>query len=480
MVMNAHYQRIKIRGIITTQSEMTVASGHLAQIDSSKRKKNQSINDKAQQYTEICLDCNNNPYIPASSLRGLLANLCPDSDSVIKKALFGDAENKTEGKVRIYDASWQAEDQNYQKSDKLRSRNRINSIIGTAKDHHLFNEAYIPALSRFDWEIEADLISAEETQYLFGLLCCLSNNPKVQLGKGQSRQRGLFNWQLDNNENHIEVLTQDNLIKWLLQPETSKLNYSKQAIVPAAINLSNQISAYTLKFKALSPLLINDPDLVTGNKKDPQLEYYRNGSDELIIPASSIKGVLRSHCRKILLTLIMANSGKQVQDDHQQENQQADNLLATLFGNTGLQSRIWTSDVTATSSKEHTQTFNAVDRFTGGVADTKLYKAHAASAETLTTMLYIDHNPHRYEPLLDWQKGLLILLIRDALEGDLTVGWGKAKGYGSIRLTEITLSAPKSDWAEVIAYFGKESAQNWVAELNAECGKKTKNELETA
>ena len=52
----------------------------------------------------------------------------------------------------------------------------------------------------------------------------------------------------------------------------------------------------------------------------------------------------------------------------------------------------------------------------------------------------------------EWCKGLLLLVVRDALEGDLILGWGKGRGYGNfnlrIRLGKILVSS----WANLKAY----------------------------
>ena len=123
--------------------------------------------------------------------------------------------------------------------------------------------------------------------------------------------------------------------------------------------------------------MINDPARVKEGIKEPDLEFYRNKNNQLIIPVSSLTGVLRSQCRKILLTLIMANSAKTAEEDHRQENNKANELIAELFGSTAQQSKIWLTDAVAeeTQNYDHIQNFNAVDRFTGGTADGALYTA---------------------------------------------------------------------------------------------------------
>jgi hypothetical protein len=76
------------------------------------------------------------------------------------------------------------------------------------------------------------------------------------------------------------------------------------------------------------------------------------------------------------------------------------------------------------------------------------------------------------DPLKDWQKGLL-LLARDALEGDLVLGWGKGRGYGGFKVGILWESKQEEikDWEKLKAYLekshGLESLKNWVGALHA-------------
>ena len=58
---------------------------------------------------------------------------------------------------------------------------------------------------------------------------------------------------------------------------------------------------------------------------------------------------------------------------------------------------------------------------------------------------------------------MLLLVARDALEGDLMCGWGKARGFGVFKA--ILLDSDKqqiSTWQQLIEKVGKETAQQWL------------------
>lgn len=467
--------RLKITGTLTNKTALMIGSGR----EIAKTQTGKDITSPT--YTAICLADEGKPYIPASSLRGLLLSLCNTrygKDSDIGKALFGSAKNNANkddgnmGALRIYDAVCATLAMQDDNNTPKRTRNAINPVTGTAKDNFLYSHAYVPESNTFNCEIEADNLNEAQIKQLLGLLGQLDASPFSQLGKGKSNQQGLIAWQLQRTE----TLGSENLQKWLTDGKAdSSLPWLAQSFADATPPTAGKLlQHFSLTLTPQSPILINDPERVKPDKGtgEAKLEYYRDPQGQLLIPASSLKGVMRSHCRKILLTLLIDKAGLKPNDDQQQANRIADGLIGELFGGTGQQSNIWLSDAVAENTGKHTQTFNAVDRFTGGVADGALYTANAATATAIKTDVYLKNS------LDDWQKGLLILLLRDAMEGDLTVGWGKAKGFGSIVLTEITNGEQAlKNWPELCENTEHLAAmQSWLESLNTRLDTKSQGE----
>lgn len=452
--------RLKITGTLSNKTALMIGSGR----EIAKTKTGNDITSPT--YTAICLADEGKPYIPASSLRGLLLSLCNTrygKDSGLSKALFGSAKNNANtddgnmGALRIYDAVCETIRMQNDDDTPKRTRNAINPVTGTAKDNFLYSHAYVPEGNTFNCEIEADNLNEAQIKQLLSLLRQLDASPFSQLGKGKSNQQGLITWQLQTTE----TLGSESLQKWLTDGKAgSSLPWIKQTFADSTPPIAaKSLQHFTLTITPQSPILINDPERVISDKGtgEAKLEYYRNLQGQLVIPASSLKGVMRSQCRKILLTLLIDKAGLKANDGQQQANSIADGLIGELFGGTGQQSLIWLSDAVGKNAKEHRQTFNAVDRFTGGVADGALYTANAATATAIKTDLYLKNS------LADWQKGLLILLLRDAMEGDLTVGWGKAKGFGSMTIAIDQLPT----WQTVIDHFSHEKLTTWLEKFAA-------------
>ena len=87
------------------------------------------------------------------------------------------------------------------------------------------------------------------------------------------------------------------------------------------------------------------------------------------------------------------------------------------------------------------QEFVAIDRFTGGVADKLKFNAEGAYRPMLRGTLSLNlarvsrsHQPQQdnaYMHTDPWTIGLMALVIRDLIEGDIPLGFGASKGYGA-------------------------------------------------
>ena len=177
----------------------------------------------------------------------------------------------------------------------------------------------------------------------------------------------------------------------------------------------------------------------------PDFEYARDPDPDTdgkpIIPGSSLAGALRSQARRIVMTIALNNSNTRDEAALDRAKTIADQLCDELFGGETRQSMLifsnarWQGEKVNPARTLHCQTFIAIDRFTGGVADKKLYQARAvAPGQRFTLSLSWRKPPDA------WMKGLLILALRDLHEGRQTIGWGAHKGYGLVTIEGASLS----------------------------------------
>jgi CRISPR/Cas system CSM-associated protein Csm3 (group 7 of RAMP superfamily) len=157
------------------------------------------------------------------------------------------------------------------------------------------------------------------------------------------------------------------------------------------------------------------------------LEFSRDAAGQARVPGSSLRGALRARAQRILATMLHQHHAV----DAGRAWQAVDGLTTQVFGSTGRAGRLWCDDAIAGDTKEHLQTLIAVDRFTNGVKDGALYTVRAADCNTLSGRAGLSALP---PPDGDGWKGLLLLLVRDLLEGELNLGWGRSRGFGQCQL----------------------------------------------
>lgn len=450
----ATYRRVIIEGTLTTTSDLHIGTGETGSDPCPE-------SNQSTQFNTLVLDKDKKPYIPGSTLRGLLASQLADGDW--KKRWFGDARQRSDadtqgtmGALRVYDAKV-----NDGFACTFMSRTSIEPVTQTAKQHHLASHQLVQAGASFAVEIAFDYwgdekntpISRKDIEQLLGLLARLNG---AQLGTGKSVGQGGLTWQ----QEEISGLSEASFLQWLQKnleqagAEPKELDGEYEAIegllasTLAGVNDSGWVKQ-DFALKPLGPILINNPhDVPTKNKSqaskdakkgEPDLVFLHRGN-KAWIPGSTLKGWFRGQCRRILLTLAHANNsklGKSSSLDKYFYELIDTEVLAALFGGTQIGEgmvRFYDATVTVSDSDKHIQTFNAVDRFTGGVRDGALYNVKGLWVETPFTG-YIHY---REIVLQGWMKLLLLFAWRDAQEGDLVLGWGKSKGYGRLALQPTT------------------------------------------
>ncbi|WP_456376507.1 RAMP superfamily CRISPR-associated protein [Thiolapillus sp.] len=392
------YMRVIIEGELQCLSDLHLGSGELW-----KEKGEEGA------YNNVVLDHNSLPYIPGASLRGYLLEQLADAPNA-RKILQGGEDAM--GRLRVYDvrldaADWQA---------IRRSRVAIHAVTRTAAKNQLFKDLLVPRGSRFQVRLELDEICEPELKALLQALYCIqSDNPQASLGGGKSLGRGRVSWESKS----VQVLDDAAFIGWLKgEKPLERAGWKSFEYTPEAVSF---VERWELTYRFHEPVLVNDPAIVEKKKsKDedkPDMRYMRTRDGDLLIPGSSIKGVFRAWAGRILRTL----SG---------DDKRAKKMLDELFGDPdGMGVLLWEDAVALKRYvTEHKQFIIAVDRFTGGVQEGAMLHLESAEADQAEGGLAFR------DPLAPWQRALLRLLLRDASEGDLALGWGQARGFGGFTL----------------------------------------------
>ncbi len=268
-----------------------------------------------------------------------------------------------------------------------------------------------------------------------------------------------------------------------------RLDGATQEIVPeerlpadvAELPVTSDWAEWTFTLQAEGPFLTNDAMAsgLSGFDHAPLLQAVGDWTKP-VLPGSSLRGVLRSHAERIARTLVTHRALEQ--DDTERyfldrcpacdplkvgagdaalescdsllrhQKQVSENkevppddlcLACRLFGSTRRGSRLIVEDAPYADADGDNPTYKmldflAVDRFTGGGAEGLKFDALALWRPAFQARIFLE-NP---EP---WELGWLTLALRDLAEGWLRVGFGAAKGFGQVKVTEGTLRRGRLD-----------------------------------
>ena len=348
---------------------------------------------------------------------------------------------------------------------------RINPITGTVVENFLWAYEYVPPGVRF--KLHAEVVPPEgqsvQDAELSTLLCGLLQvgaTADLALGHATTKGFGL----LKVVEADFKGLDDALMAKWLING--GDLRKLARAHSVAAEQPDKTAKAVTLDLHFPYGLLAGEPRLSSaktrgtdpaaqrGSAQTASQQYARDASGKPMIRGSSLKGLLRAHCEKILATAVAAQCATTTSAAAAAATDHSGKALQALFGDTNRRSALsfttarWLKSDSADPAKvEQWRTFVAIDRFTGGAADEKLYDALAASSCTLRCEISASRT------LQPWEIGLLLHALRDALDGDLAIGWGKSKGLGRFRLAAVS--------ADKVSIEGAPALRNWAQESSA-------------
>jgi CRISPR/Cas system CSM-associated protein Csm3 (group 7 of RAMP superfamily) len=500
------WTRVRIHGRLTCTAPLHIGDGRDSPFAERNYRPDQDPSTQGD-YNSVCRDAAGRPYIPGSTLRGWLAarlqvpgSRQPADPALANLArhLFGEAAGDTgyAGRLRCYDARHHSDPTDTQVPhwDKHRHTQvqhgvKLQPRLGTVDGHALHRQEAVPVGTQFACTLEVDDCTEAHLALLVSLLASLDGEAGSGIGRGVSRQAGRLEW----DGERIEVLSPQAVAAWLRMPgKTLDSAFDTLPRWPEPAPLpARQAHSVGFVLHPQGPLLVNEPGLCAPRRDpdtaaiddeerarsgEPNLEFSRTTDGRALVPASTLRGVLRGRARRIAATiaadLVAADSADLDPAQHRQIEQAIDkavnDLIDALFGATGQRSRIWVTEAVGTKPAQPLkQTFVGIDRFTGGGQPGKLYQARAAESGPLEGTLLLDP---RASDLADWERGLLLLLARDALEGDLLFGWGKARGYGACDVQLIPEKGERvSDLDGLLTAIGsdRDAARAWIEALHA-------------
>lgn len=392
---------------------------------------------------DLILDGQGQPFIPATSLAGVLRHLCNkyfNSDEIEKLWGFTRGNDARQSLLLFSDLPG--------KNLKLGKRTgvKISNVTGTAEDTALYEYQIIES-GDFDLRIEArslDNNQAELIERAFNLFHYLFTK-KINIGAKTTSGLGLIGLDNGNNLKYycLDLSKINHLVLWLEgQPEKGD-----------PISLNSPVDESPTKYLELNLSLILKSSLIIRDYSADPAEpdcISLSSANSYVISGTSLKGALRARAEKILNTL--------------GDETKTYALLNDLFGCmdaaksknsvTGVarKGKFIVKEV-KTSLQAEQQTRIKIDRFTGGTIKGALLEemplfsnGSDASSEINIQIKILDYE--------DWQVGLLLLLFKDLWTGDLPVGGEKSIGRGVFagKSAQLKLSSEKEEEKKFIQY----------------------------
>jgi len=383
------------------------------------------------------------PFIPATSLAGVLRSLLADFfSSTDLQNLFGyTAGTSSQASLLLFS------DLKPKAGIKIRKRTgvKIDSITQRAEEQKLY-EYQIIEKGTFELKIEAkthddnDKCLVEKAFALFNHLF----SKEIQVGAKTNSGFGKLGVKNGSQLEYyrFDLSSRDDLISWLngnKYPDRLKQPFQGNLIIPVRKQLSLEAN-----FLLKTSLIIRDYSV---KPHEPDAVSLRS-NDTFVISGTSLKGALRGRAERILNTLGNdPNKTEALLNDlfgfvkiPTEENTQQRIAVEKKQQEKAQKGRLKVSEVMLKdyNDRAEQQTRIKIDRFTGGAMDGALFEEMPvfSGPENDPTKFNIQIEVKDYK---DWEVGLLLLLLKDLWTGDLPIGGEKSIGRGILRGTGATL-----------------------------------------
>lgn len=379
------------------------------------------------------------PFIQATSLSGAFRDYYTKLyGKAAAEALFGKSEmngvkEQKSSNIRFTDGKFIEETVKLE----IRPQLKIDSQSGTSaaskikggnqKSGQNFEMQYIAAGAKFQFTIY--IYSQKYNQEIYNrMLQCFADIQAGNLQFGGQRSNGCGYLKFESiYYKKFDLRNQEERKKWFMEYSENRTNDSKNILgkLPSA----NHSKAYDIYLygKTEGDLLVKGIAVTDYGINEPDAMNIQNAQKDYIIPASSIKGAVRNRMemiaayKKLDHNLIDAIFGKA------STNGTDGNLGVIQFRDTiiGEKERNDCADI---------RTRIHIDKFTGGVMNTALFKEKNTSGEL---EIHIEILNNEYS---DQACGLLILALRDMANGQVTLGSGYSVGRGFIHVDTIMIT----------------------------------------
>ena len=458
-----------IEGTLTTRSPLRIGDGGICETRVPIPKDGGPID-----VSTVFTDVDGQAYIPGSTIKGILRAAL--GGETADHSLFGYQEKDSDvgngGEVEFWDARLTKPSEGLfapffdpKRGTAVSAHTTIDRRTKTPAENKLFYFEYVPVGAEFTVRLSANSLSDSQAGTLLAALALFQDTDLApRLGANTPDGWGTVEWQPTS----IRRMGAAEVAKWLNAPSAPLTDFQVTITpaslpAPAGLAQSKDFVEFPLHIQMTSFFLVNDTARARRQKSTSDaanITPLKTPEGAPHLPASSLRGALRSQAERIYRTMhpeeykveyktVSPRGGDtKLPSVRRPEDLPNLDLVCRLFGAPGWRSPISFQTVaTVEPGQPQTQDFVAIDRFTGGGADQLKFDADSFYRPSFGTTLRVDFAFFkRVFPNEDQQKEAWLLLgltLRDLAQGDITLGYGAAKGYGACE-ANITVLDPQT------------------------------------
>ena len=370
---------------------------------------------------------NNVPFIPGTSLCGVLREYMENVNPRMVKNIFGDAET-VQSSIQIEDI----ELENYK--IVFRDGVKIDSFTGTgidggkydyeAIDRGAFGNIRVTMTLR-KYHIDA---GGDDSNYnlkkIFEAISQIILKLEDGIRLGALTAKGFGEVVVEElKAGFYDFRNKADVISWLEQKSPTPENASVD-ILPTADNnfINDNDFIVDADFLFNSSFIIRNYEVSKEDNAKNISAVSLKSKNDFVIPGTSLKGILR-HRAEYILRKFNFN----------------EDVLDSLMGNSStdgkkIKSRFIVSEsyISTKNTREIIHTRNKIDRFTGGTLQGTLFSTKPVwQEESKEPSLHIHFEIHNVKD--DSEVGLALFLIRDLWMGKVAIGGEKSIGRGTLQ-----------------------------------------------
>lgn len=350
------------------------------------------------------------PFIPGTSLCGVLRDWLTQTDAEAVTEIFGDSD-EMQSSIQLDDI--ELEDGEIVSRDGV----RIDGLTGTGVDGGKFDYEAIERGASGELHMLINLRGCHSPERVSDVVARMLRKLQdgIRLGALTTKGFGLVTVE-DLNAGLFDFRNETDVAAWLLgkpaaktiQPSAEKNSASPKDFVVDAVFAFN------------SSFIIRDYDISADDKKNSISAVTLKSREDFVIPGTSLKGILRHRAEYIF--------GKLGGDA-----QALEKLMGSSTPDKKLKSRfvVEESYIAPANFAEVEHRRNKIDRLTGGTLQGVLFATKPAYRKKIDAPTFKLHFEIRAaEP---YEAGLAIFLLRDLWLGRVAIGGEKSVGRGTVK-----------------------------------------------